>query len=116
MYYKNFEIISNIHGISPDKKSLSSQIVGVQWGTKAKVVYQDENFKIWHKITNAYRKFSGLTSHRLIFLAEYKHNNSGVSVYIKYKPNQTIPKDVETLLKKTLCQKIYEVYNIKLSK
>ena len=116
MYYKGFKIVSNIHGINPIQKSLSSQIVNAQWGTKAKILYEDDNFKIWHKITNAYKRMSGLTSHRLIFLAEYKHNNSGVSAYIKYKPNQIVLKDVETMLKKVLCQKILEVYNVKLSK
>jgi len=116
MYYKGFKIICNIHEVNPIQKSLSNQIVNAQWGTKAKIVFEDNNFKIWHKITNAYKKFNGLTSHRLIFLAEYKHNNSGIIAYIKYKPNQTVPKDVETMLKKLLCQKIFEIYNIKLSK
>jgi len=115
MYYKGFKIVCNVHEVNPIRKSLSSQIVGVQWGTKAKIVFEDDNFKICHKITNAYTRNKGLTSHRLIYLVEYKYNNSGISVHIKYKPNQTVPKDVETMLKKTLCQKIFEVYNIKLN-
>jgi len=117
MEYKGFKIICNVHEVNPVYKTkLSDQIVSAQWGTKAKIVNQDDNFKIWHKITNAYKRIGGLTSHRLIFLAEYKYNNSGISVYVKYKSNQTVPKDVETMLKKVLCKKILEVYNVKISK
>lgn len=117
MYYKGFKIESIIHNIHPLRtKTLGDALLSNKYGTKPKLLFEDNNYKIWHKIVNGYYKYKGLSNYRLTYVAEYKHNNSGIETFINYKPNQTVPKNIEQELKKVLCQKIYEVYGIKLSK
>jgi len=118
MEYKNFNI-EIIHYEKGTSKNLAEKVIDRLYGKPSKIVYQQDNITIHKKIAIAYRNgkyygYGNVLFVRTIYFADY--NNTGIEVYIKHKPGQEIPLDVETMLKKVLCQEIYNTYNIKLSK
>jgi len=92
------------------------------FGTKLEKVFNDKNFSIYKKTIHFYtNKNRILVKKQLTYLVIYnrssqKLDKEAFKAYIEYKPNEVITKSVEQKIKMAVCQKIFDVWGIKLSK
>jgi len=118
--YNNFNI-EIIHHEKGTSKNIAEKIIGRLYGKPSQIVYQQDNITIHKKIAIAYKSgrhygYGNVLFIRTIYFACNSNNNTGIEVYIKHKSGQQLPLDVEIMLKKVLCQEIYNAYGIKLTK
>jgi len=121
--YKGFSIIIQHHENIFTSKSLTEKILGRLYGPPTEKIFKQDNITVYKRTAIIYNRQrfgngyidTGKRQVRTIYFANIS-NKTGIEVYIKYATGKQIPSDVETMLKKVLCEEIYKICGIKLTK